>query len=233
MLLKLLLFFFPLSLFCHPICIFIPPDGWEYAVPKNPAYTQALFVGKGKSDFLPNLNLAIEEVDVSLKEYLKAVREIHESEMSLKWRDLGPFTFKAGQGRLGEITSQSPFGEIKMLQAIFVQDGTAYIMTGAALKEEFSAYQTAILSALRSLTLAYDLFGFIKDEAKRSSLLTAFQSFDHLAADERDIRWKELQKTVLEDYASLGGYWHLLVLKEGYQHIFKSNLPAGQKPSSQ
>jgi len=206
----------------HAICFFIPPDGWECAQPKNRgAPIQIGFVGKGKSDFHPSLNLATEAIDVSLKEYLKAVRTIHETEMNVKWRDLGPFTFRTGIGRLTEITSQCPMGEVKMLQGILIQDGTAYILTGAVLKEEFLDQQNAILSAMRSLSVVSDLFSVISDEPKKEALRKRFESYNALSDDpERQKEWKHLQKIVLEDYASFGGYWHFLVLKEGYQRIF-------------
>ncbi len=209
----------------HAICFFIPPDGWECVQPRNrSAPIQIGFVGKGKTDFHPSLNLATEEVDVSLKEYLKAVREIHESEMNVGWRDLGPFTFRAGKGRLTEITGQSPLGEVKMLQGILIRDGTAYILTGAVLKEEFLDQQNAILAALRSLNVAPDLFGVISDESKKETLQKRFESYGALSSDsERQKEWKHLQKIVLEDFSSYGGYWHFLVLKEGYQRIFPNH----------
>jgi hypothetical protein len=209
--------------FTNPIPYFIPPAGWDCVQPPKPdSYVQIGFLGKGQSELRPSLNLAIEKIDVPLKEYLKAVREVHETEMNVKWRDLGSFTFSSGKGRLAEITSSTPFGEMKMLQGIMIKDGFAYILTGAALKEEFSALQKPLLDAMHSLTVIPDLFSAISNADHRKRLQEDFQSFDQLSTDEeRQTQWSLLQKTILGNYAFMGSYWQILILKEGHQRIFK------------
>ncbi|MBF8262410.1 MAG: hypothetical protein HW387_75 [Parachlamydiales bacterium] len=181
------------------------------------------------------MNLAIEEIDCSLKEYLKSVREIHEEEMNVRWRDLGPFTFRSGKGRLAEITSSSPLGEVKMLQAILVQDHCAYILTGAVLREEFSRFQSELIAAMHSLTLKPDLFSAIQDAAKKSVLEKLFSSFGQILPEKRTSEWEKLQKIVLEEHASLGPCWHFFALKEGYSRIFPTteSVYTGQKPPCQ
>jgi hypothetical protein len=212
----------PFWVFGANIAYFIPPNGWECIVAQKPdPCVQIAFVGKGETNFRPSLNLAIEEIDVSLKEYLKDVREIHETEMNVQWRDLGPFTFGSGKGRLTEITSSSAIGDVKMLQAILVQDGCAYILTGAVLKKEFLAMQKTLLSAIRSLTIVPDLFSAISNPSQRSRLTELFCAFDQKALpEERQTQWSRLQKVILDDFASMGAYWQILILKEGYQRIF-------------
>ena len=207
------------------IPFFIPPDGWECVNPqKLTSPIQAAFFGKGQSDFRPSLNLATEKTDVTLKEYIKAVRKIHESEMNAQWRDLGPFTFSSGKGRLAEITTSSPLGVVKMLQGILVQDGCAYILTGAVLKDEFSSWQKDLLNTMHSLMVVPDLFSAIADLSQRSRLQEIFRSFDHLSsAEERQIQWSRLQKIILDDFASMGSHWHLLILKEGHKRIFSES----------
>lgn len=215
---------FPLACLAKSICYFTPPSGWEFAHPKNLSpQVQIAFVGKGSSDFRPSLNLATEDVDVSLKEYLKCVRQIHESELNVKWRDLGAFTFQSGKGRLSEIDSSSPAGEVKMLQGIFIQDGCAYILTAAVSKDDFSSMQKDLLAALRSLTVSPNLFAPILDAKKKHDLEAAFGSYENLKSQkQRQNAWEELQKIVLEDHASLGSCWQALALKEGYLRIFDS-----------
>jgi hypothetical protein len=215
------------------ICYFHPPSEWECVAPKNISeHIQVGFLGKGKTDFRPSLNLAIEEVDLSLKAYVKVVRDIHEIEMNVPWRDLGEFNFRGGKGRLGEITSQSPFGEVKMLQGILVKDGFAYILTGAALRDDFAENRGVFLKALRSLTLISDLFSPNFNMENRENLKPRFDQYLSLESEEkRQQEWSSLQKIVAEQHTSLGTHWHYLVLKEGYQNIFPSD--TGQKPSPQ
>ncbi len=227
-----------LLLFCPlwiqaSICYFQPPENWECINPKEISeHIQVGFLGKGKTEFRPSLNLAIEQVDLSLKAYVKIVREIHETEMNIPWRDLGEFTFRGGKGRLGEVTSQSPFGEVKMLQGILVKGGYAYILTGAALKDDFAENRADIIKALRSMNLVSDLFSPIANQEHREDLRGRFEQYLALDSQERrQEEWDELQKFVTDEYASLGSHWHYLVLKEGYQQIFPSD--TGQKPSPQ
>ena len=69
-------------------CTFIPPTGWEIAQLKNPSpHVKIGFIGKGTGEFRPSINLAEEEVDVPLKEYVKAVKELQLADPTAKWRD--------------------------------------------------------------------------------------------------------------------------------------------------
>ena len=129
------------------ICTFLPPAGWEIAQPKNLSHhVQVGFLGKGSTDFRPSINIAFEDVDVPLKEYVKAVKKIQTAQPKTQWTDLGKFPMKAGTGRLTEITTSTPWGEIKMLQALFVKHGKAYILTGAVLKQDLPKFQAELLN---------------------------------------------------------------------------------------
>lgn len=146
-----ILFFWTLSL-CAAECHFLPPSGWERAQLKTQSpYVKESFVGKGAS-----IHLATEEVDVSLKEYIKAVKELHTADPDTKWRDLGKLQMEAGEGRLIELTQPSAFGEMKILQAIFVGGETAYILTAAALRKDLPKVQAELMKAFKSLTIYED-----------------------------------------------------------------------------
>lgn len=135
-------------------CLFTPPSGWEQAQLKTPSpYVQIGFLGKGSTEFRPSMNLATEEVDVPLKEYIKAVKELQLEDPSVKWRDLGKLSMQAGTGRLIEMTNASPWGEMKILQAFFVSSGTAYILTASVLKEDFPAIQAELMKSFQSLNI--------------------------------------------------------------------------------
>lgn len=218
---KLIFFLLPLFCWAGPICIFQPPPEWQASQPKNLSeYVQIGFVTKGSTDFCPSINLAMESVNCSLKEYVKAVKEIHLSQSGTKWRDLGNIEMKAGTGRLTEIMTTSPWGDVLMLQAIFLKDKTAYLLTAATLKKEFVSRQKEILTSLGSLQFTNDLWSMVSDEAIRTELASFYQS---LGTNKKpDAEWKELQELISKHGASLGGYWQFLALKEGYVKIYKT-----------
>src|SRR5207253_2333301 len=138
--------------------------------------------------FRPSINYAVEETDVSLKEYIKSVKEIQMADSSSKWRDLGRFAMKGGTGRLTEMASQSAWGEIKILQAILVKDKKAHILTTAILKEDFPKYQKDLLAALQSLQFAENVWEPMIDKDKKGKIATLLLS----VIDEA--KWKELQR---------------------------------------
>ncbi len=222
-----------------PVCYFLPPQNWEIAQPKHlSAHVQVGFIGKGSTDFRPSINLAFEQVDdVTMKEYLKAVKELHLAQPNTKWRDLGKFPTQAGEGRLTEISTGSPWGEVKMLQGIVIKEGTAYILTSAVLKPDLQKFQADILKSFRSLSLAPDFFSPIKDDQKRLELKGLFTSLGHFIGDEelaaeQKKQWELLQKKLSEDAAYMGSHWHYLVLKEGYAKIYSSASSEESKKSS-
>lgn len=200
---------------------FLPPTNWQAATPSTlSSYVQIGFIGKGASEFRPSVNFATEAVDVSLKQYVKAVKKIHAEEVNTSWRDLGKFMMQAGEGRLTEMTSASPWGEVKILQALFVKDGTAYIITGAALKQEFEQFQLDFLKTFRSFSLLQDLFSPLPSE-KRTKFDALFTKWNEVLAEEiQEKQWQDLQKEIV-NCSEMGAYWQFLVLKEGHAKIFK------------
>lgn len=234
---RLLLLLLPFILFAqdplstqtvHPVCYFHPPANWEIAQPKHLSpHVQIGFIGKGSTQFRPSINLAFEEVeDVSLKEYLKAVKELHLAQTNTKWRDLGKFPMQAGEGRLTEITSVSAWGEVKMLQAIVLKENIAYILTAAVVKPDLPKFQAEILKSFQSLNLVPDLFSPIKNDQKRLELRDLFSSLGHFSngetPEEQQKQWELLQKRIAEDASYMGNHWQFLVLKEGHERIYSS-----------
>jgi len=131
---------------------FSPPSGWEKA-DQPPQGIEVGYLGKGASLFRPSVTLATEEVDLSLKEYTKVVKLIHQEDPNIQLRDLGKFAMAGGEGRLLEISTSGPCGEVKMLQGLLVKNSKAYILTAAVLKKDFAEYQSELLKAIRSLSI--------------------------------------------------------------------------------
>ncbi len=199
-------------------CLFLPPSGWEMAQPKAPSTDiQIGFFATASTNFRPSINFAIEkEIESDLKQYIKAVKSIHTEDPKTRYRDLGPLTTKAGEGRLIELTKPSPFGEMKVLQSIIVQDNTAYILTAAVLKEDFARYQAAILETFRSMELVTDLFSPISDLTKQTELKALF---DTLGSSHNRATAEALLQKHIRSIPELGSYWKFLVLKEGLAKI--------------
>lgn len=195
------------------ICIFQPPTDWEIAQLKVPAPNIHIgFLSKGTDGFRPSINLATEDVEVSLKEYVKAVKEIHTADPKIRWRDLGKFATQAGEGRLIELSNSSPWGKMKIFQAIVVKEGTAYILTAAVLNEDLSKYQASILNSFHSLTLIPDLWTPITDSEKRKEIQNLFASLGK--TDDIENQKLRLQQLV-DSHSQLGPYWQFLALRDG------------------
>ncbi|HSX10541.1 MAG TPA: hypothetical protein VLF94_02340 [Chlamydiales bacterium] len=207
-----------LTLLASLICLFQPPADWEIAHLKTPSPEIHIgFLAKGSGEFRPSINLATEEIDGTLKEYVKAVKELHLSEPKVQWRDLGKFATRAGEGRLTEVTKPSAWGEMKIFQAIVVKDDTAYILTSAVLKKDLSRYHTSILNAFRSLNLVPDLWTPIHDSQKRQQLQELFATLGQ--SEDKEGEKVRLQQAVSQ--TELGPYWQFLALKEGLAKLDK------------
>lgn len=215
------LFFLFSTLFSDPIALFIPPEGWECVKPKNlPESIEIAFLKKGLIRFSPSLNLSKEKVSVTFKEYLRSVKKLHERDLKVEWNDLGEFSCGAGKGNLADIRTPSAGGELRMLQAIIMKDGWAFILTGAAKREDFPAERGIFLKTMRSLTVVPDLFAAIPDEKKRRDLKKTYDSLNLCESEEeRALRWKSLPG-LLSEYETLGMYWLFLALREGHERIF-------------
>jgi len=166
-------------------------------------------------------------VQISLKDYVKAVKKIHLAQPNTTWRDLGRFQLAAGEGRLTEITTRSAWGDVKMLQALFVQDQTAYILTAAVSKKDYIKEQKTLLQALQSLSLSQNLYTNLQEEQK----LQFEKFFQSLTAGPKTTdpetwkkkQWSHLQSLVDKAGPQMGSHWQFLALKEGYCQIYNSS----------
>ena len=206
-----------------PIPLFDPPLEWECALAdKLSPCVQIGFLGKGSTAFRPSINLAIEEVDVGLKEYIKAVKDIHLGQTGTTWRDLGKFKTRSGEGRLTEIGTSCPLGPIKMLQMILIKGKTAYILTGAAIKDDFLKFQESFTRAFQSFRLADNLFTPLSSE-KKEKFEAFFSKLGETIVDDaqKEAKWADLQKLVLQEAPDMGMYWQFLVLRSGREKIYR------------
>jgi hypothetical protein len=217
-------------------CFFIPPENWDIVDPKtlSPKVKMAFLKNSGKG-FCPSINLAVEETDVSLSDYLKAVKAIHEQDRNNHWRPLGKVRTAAGLAQLTEIDSTTEWGPVRILQLILMRDKCAYVLTAAALKEEISHYYQEIQCAFRSLTLSHDLLSAIPQLERREMLKQ--QQVELFAAAKKHLQsstqkknlfedssfeqhyWSAFQKTLLDNFGDMGAFWQILFLRNTREKI--------------
>lgn len=130
---------------------FKPPEGWRLADSSAlPKAVKRMVVGKGEHEFPPSINLGTDQFNGNLQDYLKLIRSINESQ-GTEWKDLGLIRTEAGDASLSQITAKTQWGNVKMMHTILVRDGTVYILTAAALQEEFPKFYKDFFASMRSL----------------------------------------------------------------------------------
>lgn len=206
-------------------CYFVPPTDWEISDPRtlSPKVKISFLKNSGKG-FCPSINLAIEETDVSLSEYLKAVKAIHEQDRKNQWRSLGKVRTVAGMAQLTEIDTTSEWGPVRILQLILIKDKHAYVLTAAALKEELSNHYKEVQSAFRSLTISHDLLENIPQQERRDMLKDKQRALYNAATPAEDTVFKEkywapFEKMVVDNFSDMGAYWQILVLRNAHEQL--------------
>jgi hypothetical protein len=133
--------------------MFKPPEGWLLADPKAlPANIKIMVVGKGTHESPPSLNLAFEDYPGTLKEYLRLVAMINKKK-GAEWKDLGKIQTEAGKASLSQVDLKTQWGVERQMHVILINNGTVYILTAAALKEEFPNFYKDFFTAMRSLKI--------------------------------------------------------------------------------
>lgn len=131
--------------------MFTPPEGWLSADPKElPPRVKVMVVGNTKSYYPPSINLTTEEYKGSLKEYLKIVKAINESQ-NAEWKNLGTIHTEAGRGNLSQVDMETAHGTIRLMHVILAKDEQVYILTAAALKDEFPRFYSSFFQSMQSL----------------------------------------------------------------------------------
>ncbi len=131
--------------------MFTPPEGWGYADPgKLPPSVKVMVLGKSGGRFPPSINLGTEPYTGTLKEYLRIVKAINDSQNS-EWKSLGSIHTKAGRASLSQVDMSTSWGPVRLMHVILVREGTAYIMTSAAARDEFPRFYKQFFNSMRSL----------------------------------------------------------------------------------
>lgn len=135
---------------------FTPPKDWKLADKSALSpHIKILTVGpKIQNEMPPTMNLMIEPYSGTLKSYLQNVKKINAAHGD-SWKDLGSLKTDAGQASLSQVEIRSQWGGEKLMHAIIVRNGYAYVLTATAAKDEFGQFYQTFYQALRSLQI-YD-----------------------------------------------------------------------------
>lgn len=212
-------------------CHFVPPAGWEYIDPAAlPPLVKIMVRGKSSINSLPpSLNLAVEETSLNQSEYLDAIKQMHQYDRLNRWTSMG--CIKAG-GRdvaITQLDTKTKLGEARLIQAILVHEGIAYVLTATASKEEFAKFAPLFSKAIRSFTVNPSVFEMIPDKDRRLKLASACKelqsqwqkyaaSFKGAPKDLpvknifenspfKENNWIPFETMVSKDYADLNEQW--------------------------
>jgi hypothetical protein len=133
---------------------FTPPPGWRSADSACLSkHVKIMVVGQGASEMPPSLNLGYEKFSGSLQDYLKIVRQINLDQGDV-WKDLGLIQTQAGTASLSQVDIKTSWGLLRQMHVIYQEDEVVYILTAAALKDEFCQFYTPFFDALKSFRLS-------------------------------------------------------------------------------
>lgn len=194
--------------------MFTPPQGWRYAdADKLGRSVKIMVVGEGSAHFPPSINLATETFQGSLRDYLKIMKKINDVDGSV-WKDLGTIKTNAGNASLSQVDLKNQWGEVREMHVVLKRKNTIYIVTSAALKDEFSKYYKDFFESMRSLKINKEFDEMVSSPSLREELLKKIaalkiaaqrDSFD--SSDFQKNEWEPFKKFLNEKFASLGKKW--------------------------
>ena len=194
--------------------MFTPPQGWRYAdADKLGRAVKIMVVGEGSSHFPPSINLATEPYQGTLRDYLKIMKKINDVEGST-WKDLGTIKTNAGQASLSQVDIKNQWGEVREMHVVLKKKNTIYIVTSAALKDDFSKYYKDFFESMKSLKINKDFDKLVTSPLLREELLKKIaalkiaaqrDSFDSPEFQKNE--WEPFKKFLSEKFSSLGKKW--------------------------
>jgi hypothetical protein len=207
--------------------LFTPPAGWKIADPsKLPSRVKVMVIGQGKYDFPPSINLGMEPWKGTVKDYLKLVVKPANQGPHFDWKDLGIIKTQAGEASLSQVDIVSPWGDQRLMHVILKKDDQLYVLTAAALKEEFPEFYKDFFASMRSLRFNKDYLEMIPSAKRRGELQVAIKRLKDGAELVKIINsnifasnvfqneyWGPFKDILLRNFADMSPAWHNHVLK--------------------
>lgn len=225
---------------------FTPPQGWRTADQLGlPPSVKIMVVGQGSHTFPPSINLGTEKYKGTLREYLSMIKDINNSQ-GADWKDLGTIKTQAGNASLSQVDSKTEWGDVRMMHSIIVQDGNAYVLTCAALKEEFPKFYKDFFSSMRSLNFANDPIRSLTNKAQKEEVISLREdlqkSFKTIAeklkvclSDKKKAlelfesqefqlsAWVPFKEKLKKDFSEFGESWQCELLDYVKEEMLKKN----------
>ena len=118
-----------------------------------PKKVQMIAISPTKTKFTPSINIASEETEQSLQDYIDTAKLYHENEPDTHVTKMGQIPTKVGQAQLLQIDRQSDFGPVRFLQAAVIVDQTAYVVTATCLRDDFASYCSTFFDSIKSFDI--------------------------------------------------------------------------------
>lgn len=222
-------------------CHFAPPTGWSYVDAKAlPPLVKVMVVGKGAKELPPSINLAVEETTLSQEEYINAIKEMYQFDRRTNWSVIGTINNQDRKVTITQLDTKTKWGDTRMLQAILLHDGVAYVLTATSTKTEFPKFGPEFTKAIRSFTVNKTVFELVPDQKRRMQLIDSYNRIkdrwnvyhDEVAkslakaseaqisytafedSDFKALEWRPFQVMVERDYADLGERWKSQLYKK-------------------
>ena len=198
---------------------FTVPDGWEQVRHVTPKNNVKMLVRQPKANILPpSINLVVEDVEVSLSEYLQIVKDLHKYINNAELHDLGKINTKAGSAQLITIEMNSTWGDTKILQALFIKDNVAYVITATALKEDFPNYYKDFFNAIKSFDIHENIFYMVSEDHKRLDVMEKYcnvkekwvESYHKIKKQNQLLSAKDIANKAFHDEGFQKQYWQPL-----------------------
>jgi hypothetical protein len=194
--------------------MFTPPKDWRYAdTTQLGKAVKIMVVGKGSAHFPPSINLATETYQGTLKDYLKIMKAINDKE-GAAWKDLGTIKTSAGNGSLSQVDLKNQWGEVREMHVVIKKKNTIYILTSAALREDFAKHYKDFFDAMRSLKINKEFEEMVSSPSLREELLKkiaalkiAAQGTSFTSEEFQTNEWIPFEKFLNERFSSQGKKW--------------------------
>jgi hypothetical protein len=133
----------------------VPPKGWDCIndPAQLPQKVTVIYIGAGKTQFTPSINLAIEPTTLQPEEYLSLAKTYHQAQGDTRCKPLGMVDTKAGKAHLLQIDRPTQLGKVRFIQAVLVRDQTAYVVTATCLQDEFASLSSLIFKSIQSFSI--------------------------------------------------------------------------------